>query len=681
MRKRRFFAAGGLATLAVTVGLTVAHADSSPPAPTDTPIKHVVVIFDENESFDHYFGTYPNAANPPGEPQFTAKENTPSVNGLSPALLTSNPNSLNPKRLDRSEAFTCSQSHSYGSEQKAFDGGLMDGFVEFTAGGGSLCPSPVVMNYYDGNTVTALWNLAQHFSMSDNSFGTGFGPSTPGALNLVSGNTSGATSTAGGATSTVTSDPEPSAELDDCAKASGTTVMTGKNVGDLLNSHNLTWGWFQGGMRPTGTDPATGKAICGASHKDIVNFDLPDYSAHHNAFAYYRSTANPHHLPPSSPEMIGRTDQANHQYDLQDFDTVLADDNLPAVSYLKAANSEDGHPGSSDPIDEQRWIARTVNAIQQSPAWSSTAIVIAYDDSDGWYDHVMSPIVNPSASSGDALNGPGRCGVVKDPTAAPGRCGYGPRLPLLVVSPFAKQNFVDHSVTDQTSILKFIEDNWQLGRIGDGSMDVKAGSLANMFDFDPNHARAPKVLLDPTTGVVLNHPADTGTPGSIGESSTPRPAGDDPGQGDDDPSGDDPGQGDDDPSGDGGDRGDGTNPPRGGDRGGTPGRGGRRSGSTGSTPKPPQVKVTCTTKASGKKIFVSCKVTGKDAKTGKTALRFRVVKNEKVLATARAVVKSGRASVTLRTKSKVRSGKYQLRIAIAHSGGANSSLTRTVKLG
>src|SRR5579884_79884 len=122
---------------------------------TTTPIKHLVVIFQENVSFDHYFGTYPYAANPPGEPVFKAKTDTPSVNGLTQDLLTNNPNLANPSRLDRSQALTCDQNHDYTPEQQAFDHGLMDKFVQFTSG--SSCPDKnIVMDYYDGNTVTAL---------------------------------------------------------------------------------------------------------------------------------------------------------------------------------------------------------------------------------------------------------------------------------------------------------------------------------------------------------------------------------------------------------------------------------------------------------------------------------------------------------------------------------------------
>ncbi len=119
----------------------------------------------------------------------------------------------------------------------------------------------------------------------------------------------------------------------------------------------------------------------------------------------------------------------------------------------------------------------------------------------------MSPITSPSAAPADALNGAGKCGnVPAGSTAYPDRCGYGPRQPLLVVSPYAKANYVDHALTDQTSVLKFIEDNWQLGRIGDQSFDARAGSIGNMFDFNPDAKRAPKVFLDPETGLVVKTP-------------------------------------------------------------------------------------------------------------------------------------------------------------------------------
>ncbi len=497
--RNRLLAVVGL--LAMTGMLGLAQANATPSPPTSTPIKHLVVIFQENVSFDHYFGTYPNATNPAGEPAFYASSHTPSVNGLTENLLTENPNPFNPFRIDRSEPIICDQDHDYTAEQEAFDGGLMDSFPQFT---GDCANKALPMSYYDGNTVTALWNYAQNFAMSDNSFGTTFGPSTPGALNLVSGQTHG---TIPASLPEVTEngsdigDADPT--YDDCSK--GTTIAmqsTNKNIGDLLNAKGITWGWFQGGFAPTGAKE--GKAVCGSSHTNVGGETVPDYSAHHEPFEYYASTANPHHLPPSSPSMIGRTDQANHQYDLSSFYTALHMSELPSVSFLKAAKYQDGHAGYSDPLDEQAFLVRVINELQSSPDWSSTAVVISYDDSDGFYDHVLGPIVNSSASPADQLNGPGKCGKGTPAGGYEDRCGYGPRLPLLVISPWAKHDYVANTVSDQSSIPRFIEDNWGTGRIGDGSYDVKAGTLENMFHFDHVRGDDDKLFLSETTGEIVS---------------------------------------------------------------------------------------------------------------------------------------------------------------------------------
>ena len=617
--------------------------------PTPRPIKHVVIIFQENASFDHYFGTYPDAKNSDGT-RFVARADTPSVNGLTDGndqfpervavgLHNFNPNmtvgaptgldpngGANPFRMTREQVVTCSNNHDYRFEQLATDSGLMDKFPQQNATNGAGCATDgsTVMGYFDGNTVTALWNWAQRFAISDNSWGTTYGPSTPGALNLISGQTAGAvvhtfSGTKGATgqltdsvlsatipdvffvgptnpvvaadvvgsaqpvnvqTATLSTDLDP--YLDDCGNDKGGTVankmtveMTGKNVGDLLNEKGVTWGWFAGGFRtasaanPTTTDPthplagvsndpfgtpifggaandgqATGigtpgfnHAVCAAAHvlhpdattsfdgtASIVHPVRTDYNPHHSPFQYYATTRNPHHLPPSSVAMIGQTDQANHQYDLLDFYAALANGNLPAVSFLKGINRDDGHPGGeSDPLAEQRFLTQTINLLQRSGEWASTAVFIAWDDSDGWYDHAAPPLLNPSAAPGfDAVspaNG-GNCGTPQ-PDALLARCGFGPRLVLNMLSPWSKVNYVDHTMTDQTSVLRFIEDNWGLNYI-DGpavrdpangrrepgfklapqkqSFDVVTGSFDNMFDDRPHRER---LFLDPVSGAVL----------------------------------------------------------------------------------------------------------------------------------------------------------------------------------
>ncbi|HET7018994.1 MAG TPA: alkaline phosphatase family protein [Streptosporangiaceae bacterium] len=601
MQLRRFHAtAAALALLAFgAVGAGTALAANSGPSAvtrhhpepvTATPIKHLVVIFDENVSFDHYFGTYPYAANQPGETPFVTNEDTPTVNGLYSSvvngkptgpLLTHNPNGANPPRFSPNDPMTCDQDHGYTDEQTAADHGAEDTYPASvghslsvtqcltgfsfngtpevaSAGQGS---NPAVLGYYDGNTVTALWNYAQHFAMSDNSYGTNFGPSTPGAFNVTAGQTYGAlcgptsatindslcaappglntanltasniTTSASGPTSvanqpaagpgTTFSDADPifdictylpSADGGDNRAATSTLTMGGNNIGEELTSAGLTWGWFQGGfdngfVPGHGTAPTTAQ-ICAESHKNVGGNTVIDYNPHHEPFQYWASTANPMHVPPTSVAMIGHNDQANHQYDTADFWAAADSGNLPDVSYLKAPDYQDGHAGYSDPVDEQNWLVSTINHLQTLNTWKSTAVVIAYDDSDGWYDHVLAPVTSASQTSLDTLTGAGQCGptalIPTNSSNQPeqGRCGLGPRLPLLVISRYAKPDFVDNALTDQSSVVKFIEDNWNVPALGNGSTDTSAGSLDLMFDF--NGHKNSRLFLN-TDGTISGH--------------------------------------------------------------------------------------------------------------------------------------------------------------------------------
>ena len=644
-----------LAALAISGGSVVAaqSATAGPPAQaataqakgggepsTSTPIKHVVVIFQENVSFDHYFGTYPHAANSDGQ-SFKAAKNTPAVDGLLPAtseslppslrhstnLLYSNPNAAQPQRLDSSPTglpgsaggqLTCDQDHNYSDEQQSFDSANMDRFVQSVGQGngnspfGAPCTPATVMDYYDGNTLPALWNYAQHYAMSDNSYNTTFGPSAPGAISLVSGDTGNvdtsheannpsiATSTSPNADLTanglggysLTSDAQP--YWDDCSTRDA-VALSGTNIGDELNAAGVSWGWFEGGMRPsasyqealaanskagqtTGTfipdefssyfsntanRPAhsSNQSLCSTVHPVGVALGgtgqwgyKDDYIPHHEPFQYYASTANPHHLTiPTSPtgqdtlaglQAIGHDTQSyvsgvpqfntpNHQYDTSDFNQLveavsrheLPPSALPAVSFLKAPGYEDGHAGYSEAADEQQFIATTINALMRSPDWKSTAVIVNYDDSDGWYDHVYSGVTNASLSPADNLTNTslsvptlgtsGQCGgspqgTLETPTplsGEQGRCGFGPRLPMMVISPFAKKNAVDHNLSDQSSMINLIEYNWGVPGIAGSTDQVLAGTnasegvpfdLAGMFEFAGK--RDGKLYLNPTTG-------------------------------------------------------------------------------------------------------------------------------------------------------------------------------------
>jgi phospholipase C len=581
-------AAGATSALA-SGGSSAARPDGTSGS-TVTKIKHLVVIFDENVSYDHYFGTYPYAQNPPGEPSFLARASTPASNGLynsigsngpTGPLLTSNPNGSNPLRLDRNDPLTCDQDHDYTAEQLAADHGAEDAYPANTGSNLTLSqclsgftvngsPEPVpsggstnqaVMDYYDGNTVTALWNYAQHFAMSDNMYGTTYGPSTPGALNVTSAQTYGSIcgpssatindspcaappglNTTNPAGSDITTSPSGSTPVaDQPAAGPGTTysdadpsydicsylpssdggdgdtpadtiTMGGNNIGEELTTAHLTWGWFEGGfdngyVPGLGETPPTTAQICSQTHQNVGGATVDDYSPHHEPFQYYASTANPMHLPPSSVSAIGHSDQAHHQYDIADFWAAANTGNLPAVSYLKAPKYQDAHAGYSDPLDEQTWLASTINHLESLSTWPSTAIVVTYDDSDGWYDHVLAPLVTESQTSLDELTGTGACGsqvsqVPVNSSGQPeqGRCGAGPRLPFLVISPWSRANWVDSTFIDQSSVVKFIEYNWRLPELGNGAADDAAGSLLSMFDFAHHTAPNKALFLSLKTG-------------------------------------------------------------------------------------------------------------------------------------------------------------------------------------
>jgi phospholipase C len=455
------------------------------------------------------------------------------------------------------------------------------------------------MDYYDGNTVTALWNYAQHYAMSDNSYGTTFGGTAQGHLNIVSGDTGGIDMAHTSGKLSIATPSAPDAQLtpdgqggysltnnanpywDDCStKAS--LAMSGMNIGDELNASGISWGYFKGGFRPTttfaeatgGTQPtsdfiphefasatfyqsvphATNNGLCNADH--AIGAALggngqygynDDLSLNQTPFQFYASTANPHHLTVPTDaagndslaglQEIGHDTQSyvsgvpqfntpNHQYDISDFDQLVVAINrgdlppsaLPTVSFLKAPTYETGHAADSDPTDEQQFLTREINALEQTPDWSHTAVILAWDDSDGWYDHAYSGVTNPSLSVSDNLTNTmfgattsGQCGpspqTVGPLAGEQGRCGFGPRLPLLVISPFAQHNDVDHNLSDQSSIINFIEYNWNLPAIPGSadqvlaSIDLSEGipfDLAGMFDFQgPRNAR---LFLNPHTG-------------------------------------------------------------------------------------------------------------------------------------------------------------------------------------
>jgi phospholipase C len=251
-----------------------------------------------------------------------------------------------------------------------------------------------------------------------------------------------------------------------------------------------------------------------------TNRTVVDYIPHHAWFQYFPTTQNPAHTRPSSVAMIGHdeptldaqgTTPVHHQYDYNDFVAAVSAGNFPSVSYIKAPAVSDAHPGNSNALDEQLFVTKVLNFLQQQPDWKNTAVILTYDDSDGWYDHQAPNVLNSSADpTADQLNGAGVCtgpnakpaaGVTSSPVN--GRCGPGTRVPFILISPYAKVNYVDSTPITQASVVRFIEDNWLSGqRLGGGSNDAIAGSILAMFDFNSPPHNTP-VYLDPTMGTQV----------------------------------------------------------------------------------------------------------------------------------------------------------------------------------
>ena len=205
---------------------------------------------------------------------------------------------------------------------------------------------------------------------------------------------------------------------------------------------------------------------------------------------------------------------------------VLPASALPAVSFLKAPGYQDGHAAYSDPADEQQFVASEINALERTPDWNSTAVIVAYDDSDGWYDHQYPGIQNPSLSPADNLTNTsltvpttgtsGQCGP-NPQTASPlggeqGRCGFGPRQPFVVVSPYAKHNYVDHNLSNLASVVNFVEFNWRLPSINGSADQIQSSvdrhervpfDLAGLFRFHGDRNEGGKLFLDPSTGQAV----------------------------------------------------------------------------------------------------------------------------------------------------------------------------------
>ncbi|MCZ8513766.1 stalk domain-containing protein [Paenibacillus filicis] len=407
-------------TLGLLFPYASARAADSPSPATASPVKHLVVIFQENRSFDNYFGTYPNA------PGFRPLPGTPAAEGIPQGSynLDENGKQVAPFLFSNEELQTADVNHNFDDMAKAVNGGKMDGFY-MASENHAKGTGRIAMGYYDYNALPAYWQYAQHFSMADHFFQPIFGPSTPGALYLVAAQS-------GNAGNAIKGDPVPAFGPLGGDGGKRWEPLTYANIGDKLSAKGISWSWYQGGYAAADQT----------------------YSSHHNPFQYFKN--------------YDTGAYASNLKDYNDFKKDLDNRSLPAVSYVKGAYGDDEHPGlgnQSTPTAED-FSVQTINDLMRTDYWKDTAVIITYDESGGYWDHMAPPQLQPSPD---------------------GLAGAGPRIPMILVSPYSKMNFVSHTTYDHTSILKFIEWNWGVDALN--SRDASVSNITDMFDFDhPNFA-------------------------------------------------------------------------------------------------------------------------------------------------------------------------------------------------
>ncbi|MFL5800669.1 MAG: alkaline phosphatase family protein [Roseiflexaceae bacterium] len=452
------------APVAVATAAPAPIATAAPAAPTAASaaasglnkINHVVVILQENWSFDSLYGEFPGAngvASAGDTLRQTDKNNQPYTtlpqpkdtnkkptvaDGRFPANLPVQPFEIGDYAPPDQQIGDLTQ--RFYQEQQQIDGGKMDKFVAVSENGG------LTMGYYDATDMPE-GKLAQQYTLADNFFHAAFGGSMLNHFWLIAADTpawpnapanliakidgdgklvkDGAVTPDGHLVNTAfpASQPHPATITDTVQLVPPLTMPT---IGDRLDEKQITWGWFSGGWND---------AVAG--HPD------PLFQFNHQPFAYFAKYAD------------GTPGRAAHLHDEQDFLRALTDNSLPAVAFIKPIGLDNEHPGYANLARGQQHVADLVQAVQKSPYWADTTIIVTYDENGGFWDHVAPP-------KGD-------------------HWGPGTRVPAIIISPYAKKGFIDHTQYDTTSILTFIESRWGLAPLG--ARDAAANGLTNAFDF------------------------------------------------------------------------------------------------------------------------------------------------------------------------------------------------------
>ncbi len=425
-------------------------------------INHLVVIYEENHSFDNLYGSFEDAnglddASDTSMTQIDMKTGRPFTGCLpqTDPLLASKCIANGPFDITQfipADKKTRDLVHRFYQEQVQIDGGKMDKFVTVSDAKG------LAMGFYP----TAQLPMAQeaaNFVLSDNFFHASFGGSylnhqwlvcacTPAFPNAVKDGSSndmhtvldanGLPTKDGSLTTVATGDfavntvfsfnkPFPAGVPD----ARRMPPLHNANIGDRLSGKNISWVWYSGGW-------------------NAANAGTPDplFQYHHQPFNYYANYAP------------GTKARAQHLRDETDFIAAAKAGTLPAVSFVKPLGPDTEHPGYTDLITGEKHLLDLINDVRNGPNWKDTAILVTYDENGGFWDHVAPP-TDPRHSD---------------------TWGPGSRVPTIIISPLAKRHFVDHTLYDTTSILTTIEHRWNLKPLG--TRDARAFDLRRAFTLD-----------------------------------------------------------------------------------------------------------------------------------------------------------------------------------------------------
>ena len=389
-------------TASVVSGLFVPAQAASAPGGSQpaTPIQHLVVLLQENHSFDNYFGTYPGANGLPSGTKMPVDPANPGAGYVTPWHI--------------GNSTITDLSHSAATFYAQYNNGKMDGFV--SALNSRNQDGKLSMGYYDDRDIPYYWNLADNFVLFDQFFSSAKDGSFANHMYWVAG---------------IPPVTQKGQQLSDML-ANVPTIF------DRLQAAGVSWKFYVQNYDPNLTYRNLGTSGNRASQViwvPLLNID----------------------------RFIDDPALSSHIVNLSQYFDDLNNGTLPSVAYLIPSGASE-HPPSSLQTG-QTFVKTLIQELMRSSAWDSSAFMFAYDDWGGWYDHVT-PI------------------QVDD-------YGYGPRVPAILVSPYAKKGYIDNTVLDFTSILKFIEQNWGVASLAD--RDAKANNFLTAFDF--NQAPRPPVFL------------------------------------------------------------------------------------------------------------------------------------------------------------------------------------------